>query len=32
MILPWILVVLVLAAAIAGFAYKSKRKADEHMD
>jgi hypothetical protein len=30
MLLPWILVILVLIAAIAGLIYQSKRKIDEH--
>jgi hypothetical protein len=30
MILPWILVIVVLIAAIAGLIYRSKQKIDEH--
>ncbi len=30
MILPWILVILVLMAALAGFIYRGKQKIDEH--
>jgi hypothetical protein len=30
MILPWILVIIVLIAAIAGLIYRGKQKVDEH--